>query len=179
MTIAQSNTLVQFDAALRAAAARATAVYPAEHARIDRGLAIALTDGVTLCPDGTAAVASQSQPRLAYTVNGHCTCKDVAHAPAGRCKHRWAKALYKAALATVRRHPGPERWWATYYAPDGAAIPGVAVWCVGKQCYLFIPEDGQAPLYPALQALCLGGHIPTAEAQRVQDGDLVRKVCGY
>lgn len=178
-TIAYPANTAQFDQALLDAASRATAAYPAERCRIQRGLQIAQADGVELYQDGSARVQSQAAPDARYYVNGSCSCLDAMRAPAGRCKHVYARWLYKAALAALKRHPGPDRWYATYYAPDGEAVPGIAEWRADKKCWLFTPEYGQEPLFPALQALSLGGHIPTEQAQRAKDGDLVRKVCGY
>lgn len=89
---------IQFDAALLQATSRAKAAYPTEAVRIERGLQIAIVGGVTLLPDGTAEVQSQTHDNITYRVNGHCSCVDIDHAPAGRCKHRWAKSLVKWAL---------------------------------------------------------------------------------
>lgn len=174
--VAESAACVQFDHALRAAANRYTATYPTHETRIQRGLEIALSGGVLLQADGVAIVASQTYPGEAYHVNGRCGCPDEPKAPKGYCKHRYAKSIYKAALADVRSHAGKERWYATYTAPDGERHPGIASWDDAKQCWLFIPEDGTDPLYPAMQALSLGGHIATEQAQREIDGDLAAKV---
>jgi hypothetical protein len=175
-TVTREAHTAQFTTALLDASCRAIAAYPAEKARIQRGLDIVIHDGVVLEPDGTALVASQGHPGMTYRVNGQCECPDVQRAPEGRCKHRYAKALYKAALAAMKRHPGPQRWYATYTAPSGEAIPGVAELDTQMACYLFIPDDGGEPLYPALAALSLGGHIPTEQAQRDADGDLAAKL---
>jgi hypothetical protein len=175
-TLAQPQTVVQFDVALRAAANRARATYaPAHHPRIQRGLEIALAGGVDLLPDGTAHVQSQTAPEARYLVNGRCPCPDQA-APQEVCKHRWAKLLTKAALNVQKRHPGKDAYWATYTTPYGEAVPGTAEFDPTRQAWVFTPEDGQEPLYAAIQALALGGHIATAQAQREADGDLAAKV---
>lgn len=176
-TIAQTQTVVQFDAALRAAANRAKAVYgtPAEVRRIERALDIALDGGVDLLPDGTAIIASQTHAGDTYRVNGVCHCADAPTAPHGYCKHRFAKALYKAALNVQKRHPGTDAYWATYTTPYGEAVPGTAEFDPARQAWVFTPEDGAEPLYAAIQALALGGHIATAQAQREADGDLGQK----
>jgi hypothetical protein len=173
--VAQSHNTFQFDVALRAAADRAKRVYPTEQARIARGLEIALSGGVDLLPSGLAIVASQTHPGETYQVNGRCQCPDANTAPQSHCKHRWAKALYKAALADQKRALPPDRWYATYRGPDDAPVAGVAEFIPAKACWLFIPDDGRDPLYPAMQALSLGGHLPTAEAQRKHDGNLGTK----
>src|SRR5919201_4407027 len=78
--------------------------YPKEASRITRGYAIAVQGGVRLDGHGLAAVQSQRQPETWYTVNGHCACPDASRAPRGRCKHRWAKALFVQALTHVVQH---------------------------------------------------------------------------
>ena len=83
---------------------QALAQYPKEAARITRGHAIAVQGGVHLDGHGLAAVQSQRHPETWYTVNGHCTCHDASRAPAGRCKHRWAKALLVQALTHLAQH---------------------------------------------------------------------------
>lgn len=85
---------------------QALAQYPKEAARITRGHAIAAQGGVHLDGHGLAAVQSQRHPETWYTVNGHCTCHDASRAPAGRCKHRWAKALLVQALTYLAQHSG-------------------------------------------------------------------------
>jgi len=120
---------------------RALERYPQEMARITRGHTIALTGGVTLHGCGLAAVRSSSVPSRAYTVNGHCICPDVSKAPDGRCKHRWAKALYSKALtyliqneSDVPELPEPysfpqwTRYKATYQGPQSAGhrVDGIA-----------------------------------------------------
>ena len=173
---AEAARTIEMDAALFTAARRAKQAYPAETCRIERGLAIAIEGGVTLFADGSAWVASQSQPGGHYTVNGHCTCKDATVAPHGRCKHRWGKALARWAQSYVAAQPH-ERYYATYTAPDGQAHQGVAEWTV--KGWLFVADDGLDPLYAAIQALALGGNVAIAEAQAQADGDLVRKVCTH
>jgi hypothetical protein len=76
---------------------RAVAAYPEEIARIERGADFVRQGAVDLHANGTATVYSGEQR---YEVNGHCECGDAQYrAPEGRCKHRWAKALYRRMLA--------------------------------------------------------------------------------
>jgi hypothetical protein len=171
----EPTTTVNFDTALRSAANRARATQrPVHHPRIQRGLEIALAGGVDLLPDGTAMVQSQTRPGETYHVNGRCPCPDH-DAPQAVCKHRWAKLLTKAALNVQKRTLGPDAYWATYTTPYGEEVPGTAEFDPHRQAWVFTPEDGQEPLYAALQALALGGHIATAQAQREADGDLGQK----
>ena len=173
--VAESATTVQFDATLRTLAARATERYAGEAGRIEKALVIALNHGVTLLPDGTALVTSQSDPEVVYEVrNGQCDCPDFSRAPDGRCKHRFSVCFVKKALKSDANAP---RYFATYYAPDGEAHQGVAT--ATGHGWLFVADDGLEPLFASTHALALGGNVALYEAQRAADGDLVRKVCGY
>lgn len=98
----QLRQALQRDTTLRQLAAQATTRYAGEKARIDRGLVLALNGHVTVHADGTASVQSGTDAEVVYTVNGHCDCPDVARAPEGRCKHRWAKCLIKRAMQAAQ-----------------------------------------------------------------------------
>ena len=110
-SLPETTVTVQFDAALRAAATLARSRYAGEHARIERGLVIALNSGVTLHADCTATVQSSSDPEVQYRiVAGVCDCPDSTRAPDGRCKHWYAWVLVRkaqgilAAMQTPLRH---------------------------------------------------------------------------
>ena len=97
-TVHETTGTVQFDDALYALAAQARTRYAGEHARIDRGLVMALNHAVTLHADGTADVQSATDPEIVYhVVHGTCDCPDFQRAPDGRCKHRWSVCLTKKA----------------------------------------------------------------------------------
>lgn len=88
-----------WEAAVHAIAHRARqALAEASHSRIGKAVAIVLSGGVTLHPDGSAVVASQSQPLKGYAVNGVCPCKDYARAPSLLCKHKLALHIYRRAI---------------------------------------------------------------------------------
>ena len=84
--------------AVRHSALEAMARYDsaADTARITRAVDLILAGHVTLLPNGEADVRSQTG-HGSYHVNGACQCPDFAKAEAGRCKHRYAKALLKRA----------------------------------------------------------------------------------
>lgn len=178
-TVPESAATVQFDTALRTLAGQARSRYAGEAARIDRGLVLALNQAVTLLPTGGALVQSQSEAEIVYTVqHGQCDCPDASRAPEGRCKHRWAACLARKAQAEVAQHS----WFATYTTPWGDARQGIATWDAATQRYLFVPEDGAEPCYPAETALALGGNVALYEAKRAEDeaaGGLVALICGY
>ena len=98
-TVTQPQTTSNLDDHLYTLAAQARTRYAGEHARIDRGLVLALNGAVAIREaDGAALVQSASDPEIAYEVHqGHCDCPDFERAPEGRCKHRWAVCLVKKA----------------------------------------------------------------------------------
>jgi hypothetical protein len=179
-TIHETSSTVQFDTALRQMADRARTRYAGEAARIDRALVIALNGGVTLHQDGTASVQSCSRAEVVYHVaHGTCDCPDFSRAPEGRCKHRYAVCLAKKAQVQVASSPGRPTYYATYTTPDGLVLQGTAQWVEDDAGWLFIDETDQAYLTQRAHALVLGGNVAILEAQRVADGNLAAKVCGY
>jgi hypothetical protein len=169
----QTDATVHFDDLLRAATACALTRYPEETRRILRGLAIARKGDIAFDPDGKSLVKSQGEKDKFYYVGNHtCTCTDRKSVPI--CKHMFARFLVLKARRLQAHGPAPRQYYATYTAPDGPQ-QGVATWDHGHGCYLFVPDDGSPPVYPATQVLSLGGHVPTAEAQRQVDGDLGEK----
>src|SRR5215813_10690377 len=75
-------------------AAKAYEKLPECRSRIDKAVALVLAGDVTLRPDGTATVASQSNSTTTYHLaNGHCDCRDFERAPGQLCKHRLACGL--------------------------------------------------------------------------------------
>jgi hypothetical protein len=108
-------------------AAKAKAVLTESHGRIDQAVKLVLAGDVTLHPDGTATVGSQTQGQQAYHVNGECACKDFAKAPANFCKHRLAFGLAKRATRlTAERLRQAEAGIADVSSPaPQAALPAV------------------------------------------------------
>ena len=102
-TIAATTIHSNLDDHLYTLAAQARTRYAGEHARIDRGLVLALNGAVAIREaDGAALVQSATDPEIAYEVHqGHCDCPDFERAPAGRCKHRWAVCLVKKATTAA------------------------------------------------------------------------------
>src|SRR4029434_962861 len=169
------QTIMDFEDFLRAATQCAMTRYPEETRRILRGLELARKGHVYLY-NGYAKVRSQTHSAVLYTVDSKgCNCTDAKAAPDARCKHRVSMWLMKKALLKEAIGPEPRQYYATYTAPDQSLSQGIATWDAGRQCYLFVPDDRSAPLYPASQVLTLGGHVPTAEPQRKEDGDLGEK----
>jgi hypothetical protein len=153
---------------------QALAQYPKEAVRITRGHAIAVQGGVHLDGYGLAAVQSQQHPETWYTVNSHCTCHDASRAPAGRCKHRWAKALLVQALTHIAQHsalpveelPTPyafPRWRkyeATYQGPEsgGEPIDGIAE-LLEAGLFVFWPTGKRTCWHCAYHEVALGPGI--------------------
>lgn len=153
--------------ALSDAAQCATAKYPADVARIERGLELAQQGYVTLLHDqNIAIVRSQSDASRTYTVNGHCECYDFSKAPANRCKHRWSKALLKKAseylAASYYAHVTPE--WCTVTTVVGIARRQA------DGTWRFRSEHGTEIVYDANSpALVLGGNLALGEGQEQED----------
>jgi hypothetical protein len=166
-TVAQTQTVDQFDDALRALAAKATERYPGEQGRIDRGLLLALNGHVTLNFDETATVRSGSDAEVGYTVvHSRCDCPDFTRAPDGRCKHRYSVALVKKAQA--QRAPQPAKriaYHATYKGTHGQAIRDEAgyVWFISDDDAVTALTDSDRP------NIQLHGRVDIAATQRVED----------
>src|SRR5712691_6505090 len=164
--------LAPFEQAVRDSAIEAMARddSTADTARITRAVDLILAGHVTLLPNGEADVRSQ-RGHGSYHVNGACQCPDFARVEAGRCKHRYAKAILKRAHRILA-----SAWYATYSPTTGAEMQGFA-FAQGND-WLFIPE-GQTTGWPCdLDALVLGGNVALADAQHAADGNLAAKVCG-
>jgi hypothetical protein len=90
----------QFHQALAKLASKARTSLPDLNSRIDAAVKLVLAGDVELLPDGTAQVASSTDPLTRYLVNGTCPCWDFAQAPAHLCKHRLAAVFTRRAQAT-------------------------------------------------------------------------------
>lgn len=133
---------------------QAIRVYPLESARIQRGYDLAARHAVAFQADGSAHVDS-SIPGTSYAVNGQCPCYDAQHiAPAGRCKHRWAKTFAHRAALALTEH------WEDHMIRD-----------VGCQTTHYTDDTGTVQL----------GHRATADDQQARDlaaGGYVAIACG-
>jgi hypothetical protein len=91
--------------AVAAVAASAKRALPEANRRIDNAVKLILSGGVELLPNGTARVASQSDPKTFYVVKGRgCTCPDALYgAKDGWCKHLLATLILKRTTAMVKR----------------------------------------------------------------------------
>jgi hypothetical protein len=104
------STREAFRSAVADLAAKAAETLPAESAgRVEAAVKIVLAGDVTLLPDGTATVASGSDPAKSYTVNGVCSCQDYERAPAHWCKHRISRGmLIRLGRLQPTEEPTPE-----------------------------------------------------------------------
>jgi SWIM zinc finger len=89
-------------------ATKAKLTLPDSSSRIDMAVELVLAGDVELHADGTAAVASQTDPLKVYVVNGSCDCQDFQRAPDHYCKHRLAAALEKRVQAALRTPEPPK-----------------------------------------------------------------------
>lgn len=109
--------------AVQAVADRAkVALGEASHGRIAKAVEIVLSGGVHLNDDGhSAVVASQSEPRKNYAVNGACPCPDFNNgAPTQLCKHRIAVYIQRRALELAQ--PPSEAPEPPAYTPQEVAL---------------------------------------------------------
>ncbi len=91
-----------YRAAVAAIASRAHEKLPTLNGHIDAAVKLVLCGDVMLLPDGTAAVASQSEPSKTYHVNGVCECPDYERAPEHLCKHRLGAAIARRAQTMMQ-----------------------------------------------------------------------------
>jgi hypothetical protein len=169
-----TDATVHFDDLLRAATQCALTRYPDETRRILRGLQLARTGHVYLY-NGYAKVRSQTHSAVLYTIDSTgCTCTDAKVAPDGRCKHRYSVWLMRKAKAQEAHGTEPRQYYATYRAPDGPQ-QGIAIWHEAEKRWIFSTDAYPHAHYAESGDLTFGGHVPTAEAQREQDGDLGEK----
>lgn len=89
-------------------AASAKHALPEAHHRIDNAVKLILAGDVELLPDGTAEVASQSDPKTVYAIKGTgCTCPDALYrSKDGWCKHVLAVLIVKRATTLVKQQLG-------------------------------------------------------------------------
>jgi len=89
-------------------AANAKRALPEAHHRIGNAVKLILAGDVELLPNGTAKVASQSEPKTVYEVKGTgCTCPDALYrAKDGWCKHVLVVLIVKRATTLVKQQLG-------------------------------------------------------------------------
>lgn len=174
-TVANAQAGVNIDQAILVCVDRAKKLYPEERVRIEKGAAIALAGGVQMVEGANEALVSSQSGTRDYQVNGHCECPDGQYnAPHGRCKHRWAKALWCKAVKEVGVQA---QYYAQYERPDGELVMGTATFT--PRGYLFVGDDGSEPLYASMASLTLGGNVAIMADEQAENKDLVAKVCGY
>jgi hypothetical protein len=82
-------------------ATKARTALPALNGRVDGAVKLVLAGDVELLPDGTAQVASSTDPLTNYLVNGTCPCRDFAQAPSHLCRHRLAAIFARRTQALL------------------------------------------------------------------------------
>jgi hypothetical protein len=146
-------------AAVADIAAKAHAKLPECNGRVAAAVKIVLAGDVTLLPDGTARVASQSNGTPQYhIVNGHCDCKDFAKAPHGFCKHRLSAAIARRAQELVTA-PHASDQAAPPSSPTPAPLPeapasvNVHLDFGGRQVQLTLRDTDEGRLLARLEAV--------------------------
>jgi hypothetical protein len=146
-------------AAVAEIAAKAHAKLPECNGRVDAAVKIVLAGDVTLLPDGTARVASQSNGTTAYhIVNGHCDCKDFARAPHGFCKHRLRAAIVRRAQELVTAQRASDQAAAPSQPtpvplPEAPASVNVHLDFGGRQVQLTLRDTDEGRLLARLEAV--------------------------
>jgi hypothetical protein len=96
----------QYREVLAALAQKTEAKIPALNGRISKAMKLVLAGDVALHEDGSATVASLSQPSVTYRLrNGECQCKDYAQAPEHLCSHRLAVGFARKVNALLPPEP--------------------------------------------------------------------------
>ncbi len=162
-TFPLTTSRTQFREALADLAAKATETLPAESAgRIACAVKLVLAGDVELLPDGSAQVASASDPTKVYSgINGTCPCADFARAPAQWCKHRVARALAirlqralpaqpRGDITSTDTTPAPP---ATAPLPEAPASVNVRVLVGGHEVQWTLRDTDETRLAERLQAL--------------------------
>src|SRR5215475_1077063 len=111
----ETKALVPARATFRATLARVadqarTQLPPEVNGRLESAVKLVLAGDVQFRADGTAAVASSSDPATTYTLaGGACDCQDFAYgqAPDGWCQHRLAANLQRSVERVLARHAVP------------------------------------------------------------------------
>jgi len=134
---------------------------PECNGRIERAVKIVLAGDVELLADGTAKVASQTQPQTTYLAGqGHCDCKDFAKAPQGLCKHRLAYGIQKRAYEAVNsftKAPVPQP------LPEAPASANVRVMIDGREVQVTLRDVDEGRLLARMARLL--AQYPTASSQ--------------
>jgi hypothetical protein len=161
--------LTPCEQAVRYAASEAATHYDstADLARIGRAVDLILAGHVTLLPTGEADVRNQTG-HGSYHVNGACQCPDFARAEAGRCKHRYAKAILKRPHRILAA-----AWYATHEDAQGLQVSGIAFVSRDGDDWLFLPADQVEGWHCDLASLVLLGQAAAGGAAAV-NADTVR-----
>jgi hypothetical protein len=147
MEMTMRTSIHQYPAALQAAVEAALAAYPQDEARILRGAEIVARGGVRE-PEAGSHVWNVGIYHY-YPVNGTCPCPDTVMNSVARCKHRYAKALYK------KMHTAPVVRSLYFYA-DLAGVAGTAtVWEDGR--IMFQAYDDDTPIACTYDEIVLAG----------------------
>src|SRR5262245_54338745 len=96
-----------FRAIVAEVAAQAKTILPeAVNGRLESAVKLVLAGDVLFLQDGTAQVASSSDPAKVYTLAGNaCDCQDFAYgqAPSGWCQHKIAANLQRSVERVLAR----------------------------------------------------------------------------
>jgi hypothetical protein len=151
---AQGRT--RFREVLSGLASKTQTKLPQLNGRVEKACKLVLGGDVTLRDDGTALVASLTQPSVTYQVApGLCQCKDFAHAPDHLCCHRLAAGFARKIAEVMASETPPAQALEAPRGPLGEAPSSVNLKVVlyGHECQITLRDDQEDRLLQRLEAL--------------------------
>jgi hypothetical protein len=147
--------------------------------RLAKAAALVRAGAATLLPDGTyVQVYSQSRPRVAYTINGSCSCEDATHSALdGRCKHMLAAWLVRRMQQVTPLCRG-ERERQAAPGTEAPASVNCHITLEGRQVQLTLRDTDEARLLERL-AQILRQYPASAEVFTAKGENVQAPVCAY
>jgi hypothetical protein len=130
--------------------------FPDLNGRLTNATKLALMDDVELHGDGSATVASASDPTRHYHITqGTCTCRDWAHAPEHLCQHRLAAGLVRKAHELLPQDPAPDGLGSADTTPlyEAPASLNLKVLIGGHETQITLRDSSEARLLDRLHTL--------------------------
>jgi hypothetical protein len=157
-----STDRTQYREMLGSLAQKTQARLPELNGRVARALKMALVGDVVLHPDGSATVASASEPTRQYAIiDSVCTCRDYERAPRHLCCHRLAAGFVRKAGELAQPVQGDNCHLETPLLPEARASVNVRVTIGGRECQLTLRDHDEARLLARLAKVLEG--YPLAE----------------
>jgi hypothetical protein len=158
-------TRQQFREMLATLATKTQTKIPSLNGRVAKACTLVLMGDVELHPDGTAIVASLSEPSRTYRLeHGVCSCKDYPHAPEHLCCHRlsvgFTRKLAELLPPTTTEAPADSSavekrtlQEPVTPLPEARASVNVHLTIAGRQVQLTLRDHDEARLLARLEAV--------------------------